>query len=63
MVHAKAVGAHANAEAALDRLCKSKRAPLWLIDALEGIIRRTDAVHPEIAKWRNSAPDAPEYMK
>ncbi len=57
--HASAVGAHANAKAALARLLKTKRPPMWLVGALEGIERRAAIAHPEIAKWRDSAPDNP----
>jgi hypothetical protein len=32
---------------------------MWLVAALEGIERRTAIVHPEVAAWRNSAPDNP----
>lgn len=59
MAHASAVGAHANTQAALARLLKMKRPPAWLIAALEGIERRTAVVHPEVAKWRDCAPDNP----
>lgn len=57
--HANAVGAHANTKAALARLLKMKRPPAWLVAALEGIERRTAIVHPEVAKWRDCAPDNP----
>jgi hypothetical protein len=62
-VHCNAVGAHANTKAALIRLLKMKRPPVWLVAALEGIERRTAIVHPEVAKWRNSAPDNPYGVK
>jgi hypothetical protein len=35
---------------------------MWLVGALEGIERRTAAVHPEMAAWRDQADDAPEYV-
>jgi hypothetical protein len=57
--HASAIGAHANTQAALARLLKTKRPPAWLIAALEGIERRTAILPPEVAAWRNSAPDNP----
>jgi hypothetical protein len=59
MAHANAVGAHANAKAALARLLAMKRPPMWLVGALEGIERRTAIVHPEVAAWRDCAPDNP----
>jgi hypothetical protein len=59
LAHASAVGANANTKAALARLLRMKRPPAWLIAALEGIERRTAVVHPEVAKWRDSAPDNP----
>jgi hypothetical protein len=53
LLHCKAVGAHANATAALARLYDQKRAPQWLMVYLAGIIERLDPVKDEMAKHRN----------
>lgn len=63
LIHAKAVGAHANTAAALRRLEMQAKPPKWLIKALEGIMLRLQDVHPEVARWRNIAPDAPDYVE
>ncbi len=62
LIHAKAVGAHANTAAILRRLEMQSNPPKWLIKGLEGIMRRLQDVHPEIARWRDIAPDAPDYV-
>lgn len=62
LLHASAVGCGAGIAAALSRLRKSKRPPKWLVAMLGGSLARANAVAPEMAKWRNSAPDAPSYM-
>lgn len=59
LAHANAVGANANAKVALARLMKMERPPMWLVGLLEGIERRTAIVHPEVAAWRDAAPDNP----
>ena len=53
MLHAKAIGAHANARAAYLRLRAQKRAPKWLVEALAGIVERTAPVADEMAAHRN----------
>lgn len=63
LIHAKAVGAHANTAAALRRLEMQANPPKWLIKALEEIMQRLQEVHPEVARWRDIAPDAPEYVQ
>lgn len=56
---ASAVGAKANAEAALSRLQAHKRAPWWLKELLQGIIERTDKLPTDLAQWRDAADDNP----
>lgn len=63
LVHASAVGSKAAFAAAIDRLSKTKRPQKWLMEMLRGGLERAETVHPEVAAWRNSAPDAPAYMK
>ena len=53
LLHAGSVGAHAGAVKTLNRLRTLKRAPKWLVDALEGIESRTKNLPHELAKWRN----------
>jgi len=50
---AKAVGIRANSLAALARLSKMKRPPLWMQEALEGIYNRSVDLPEELAKWRD----------
>jgi hypothetical protein len=59
LVHASAVGCRAGISNAIDRLSATKRPPKWLVAQLKGCLERAEKVHPEVAKWRNSAPDAP----
>lgn len=63
LCHASALGIDANLRAAIYRLERQKRAPKWLMALLAGALKRAAEVHPEMAKWRNSAPDAPEHMR
>lgn len=58
---AKAIGARANAGAALDRLKSHKRPQKWLLDYLQGIVDRCEPLPADLAQWRNLAPDAPDY--
>jgi hypothetical protein len=53
LLHAKAVGAHANATAALERVRRQEHPSLWIIRVLEGIIERTRPVADEMAKHRD----------
>lgn len=55
LLHCKAVGAHANASAALKRLRATKRPAQWLVRYLEGIIERCAPVALEMAKHRDEA--------
>lgn len=55
----KAVGAHATATAALERLRAQKRPPKWLLKHLEGIAKRCEPLPADLAEWRNTAWDAP----
>lgn len=59
LLHASAIGCGANIAAALARLRKMKRAPKWLVELLDRTLIRANDVAPEMAKWRNAAPDAP----
>ena len=59
MLVCKAVGANANAKAALKRLKTQRRPAKWLIAMLEGIEERTAALPGELAHYRNLAPDNP----
>lgn len=60
---AKAIGARANAGVALDRLQAHKRPPKWLVDYLRGIVERCEPLPADLARWRDLAEDAPEYVK
>ena len=62
-IHASAIGSRAAFVAALDRLGKTKRPPKWLLKMLQGGLEQAERVHPEVAKWRNTAPDAPAYTR
>lgn len=53
----KAIGAHENAKAARTRVLAWKRPPVWLVDALDGIIDRTEGLAPELACYRSSVPE------
>ena len=53
-----AVGANANAKAALKRLRAQKRPPKWLIEALECIEERTAKLPGPLACYRSAAPMA-----
>jgi hypothetical protein len=59
LLHCSAVGCKAGIETAIERLSKTRRPPKWLMKQLGGCLERSEKVHPEMAKWRNSAPDAP----
>lgn len=63
LCHASSIGALANTRVTLDRARSLKSTPKWLIEALEGIERRAAKVPSEVAAWRDSAPDAPNYTK
>jgi hypothetical protein len=52
----KAIGAHANASAALKRLREQKRPAQWLVAALEGIIERTEPLGSALAGYRSVVP-------
>jgi hypothetical protein len=53
LLHCKAVGAHANARAALMKLRSQKRPPKWLVEYLAGIVERLEPVHAEMARHRD----------
>ena len=63
LVHASAVGSKAAFSAAINRLSKTKRPQKWLMAVLRSGLERAETVHPEVAAWRNLAPDAPTFMK
>ncbi len=63
LIHCSAVGSAAAFSAALKRLSKTKNPPKWLVKMLQGGLERAEKVHPEVAKWRNEAPDAPHYAR
>lgn len=52
----KAVGANANAKAALQRLQAQRRPAKWLVNYLQGIIDRTESLPGELACYRAAAP-------
>ena len=60
---AKAEGIRANTRTAIERLLKMKRKPVWMLAALEGIRDRADGLPKELARWRDTAPDRPSYVK
>jgi hypothetical protein len=55
LLHCKAVGAWATAEAALERLRKQRRPPRWLVKQLEFVVGNARAVSREMAKHRDEA--------
>ena len=55
LLHAKSVGAHANALAALHRVQGRKAREMWLVEYLEGLVWRLEAVKDEMAKHRDEA--------
>ena len=60
LLHAKSVGAVAALNGARARLLNVKRAPKWMLTAIESALARSRPLPDEIARWRNSAPDAPK---
>lgn len=50
---ARAIGAHANAKVALERLLVQQKPPRWLVRALIGIVERTEYLPSELAAWRD----------
>lgn len=60
LVHCGAVGVRAGISHSLDRLKATKHPPKWLMAQLSGLLERAESASKELAKWRNSAPDAPE---
>lgn len=59
ILHAASVGSAAGIREALRRLRQTKRPQKWLLEMLDGALERADRIHPEMAKWRNTAPDSP----
>lgn len=60
---AKAYGAKAGVSRSLKRLEQMSRPPKWLVASLRGVLERCDPLPEELAKWRNTASDAPDYMR
>jgi hypothetical protein len=56
-------GAKATASVALKRLEMQSRPPKWLVAYLRGILERVAPLPEDLAKWRNSAADAPPYAR
>lgn len=57
----KTIGIKSIAEAALERLNATKSPAKWLVKHFEGIRDRAEPLTPDLAKWREAAPDAPVY--
>ena len=60
LLHASAIGSAAAIRAAIIRLEATRRPQRWLLDLLLAALKRADKVHPEMALWRDSAPDSPD---
>lgn len=56
---AKACGAHAAIERALERALSIKSIPIWMIAYLESANNRLPGLQYDLAAWRDLAPDAP----
>jgi GR25 family glycosyltransferase involved in LPS biosynthesis len=52
----RAIGANANAKAAITRLKAQKRPAQWLLAYLQGIIERTEHLPGELACYRSGVP-------
>lgn len=63
LVVAKAVGAKAGVSKSLKRLEQMSRPPKWLVTSLRGALERADPLPAELARWRDTADDAPDYVK
>jgi hypothetical protein len=63
LIVAKAIGAKAGVSKSLKRLEQMSRAPQWLVTSLRGVLERQDPIPEELAKWRDAAADAPDYVK
>lgn len=59
---ASAVGATAAARTALERLGKMKRPTKWISDAFKSVQDRTETLAADLAEWRDSAPDKPNFL-
>lgn len=59
LIHAGSIGVRAGISNAVDRLRTQKRPPKWLVAQLDGLLERAERSSGELAKWRNSAADAP----
>ena len=53
----QAIGANANAKAALKRLYATKRPAQWMVAYLEGIVDRTEKIIPAVVGYRSAAPE------
>lgn len=59
LVHCSAVGVTADLTATLDRLLATKQPPKWLVEQLKRTHAKSSKVPVEVARWRDTAPDAP----
>jgi hypothetical protein len=60
LVVAKACGAKAGVSKSLKRLEQMSRPPKWLVRSLQDVLERADPLPAELAKWRDTASDAPK---
>lgn len=63
LIVAKAIGAKAGVSKSLKRLEQMSRPPKWLVESLAGVLKRQDCIPEELAKWRDSADDRPDYVQ
>lgn len=59
LVHCSAVGVAADLSAVLDHLLATKHPPKWLVEQLKRTHAKSCKVPVEVARWRDTAPDAP----
>lgn len=60
---AKAVGLNAEINVTTQRLRSIKRVPVWLFKSLTAMHERASDLPPDLASWRDSAPDKPNYVE
>jgi len=63
LVHAGSIGVRAGIAQSIHHLRLMKRPPKWLVKQLEALYPRADQAAHELARWRNSAPDAPPGVR
>lgn len=59
LVVCSAYGAKAGVGAALVKLRAQRRPAKWLLTILDGVSERAEKLPPELARWRDAAPDVP----